>query len=90
MSTSTTCRTAFPDVVDWSAMLIDLCETPGWLMSEVGAKLGSRERERAIRDLDHERDITLAIHAALPDVIRDTKETLVVMSYRLAAAASWP
>ena len=66
--TSTTCRTAFSDVVDWSAMLIDLCETPGWLMSEVGAKLGSGER--AIRDLDHERDITLAIHATLPDASR--------------------
>jgi hypothetical protein len=26
----------FPDVVDWSAIPIDLWEAPGWLMSELG------------------------------------------------------
>jgi hypothetical protein len=26
----------FSDAVDWSAILIDLWEAPGWLMSELG------------------------------------------------------
>src|SRR5229473_6632006 len=34
--TSITCRAAFSDGVDWSAILIDLWEAPGWLMSELG------------------------------------------------------
>jgi len=28
----------FSDVVDWSAILIDLWEAPGWLMSELGVR----------------------------------------------------
>jgi hypothetical protein len=36
LNTSITCRAAFPNVVDWSAILIDLWEAPGWLMSELG------------------------------------------------------
>ena len=37
-------------------------------------------------DLDHERDMILAIHAAIPDLIGDTNRHVI----RLAAAASWP
>ena len=32
---SITCRATFSDVIDWSAILIDLWEAPGWLMSVV-------------------------------------------------------
>jgi hypothetical protein len=38
--TSITCRAAFSDVVDWSAILIDLWEAPGSLMSEKWVKSG--------------------------------------------------
>jgi hypothetical protein len=34
-NTSITCRAAFSDAVDWSAILLDLWKTPGWLMSEL-------------------------------------------------------
>jgi len=34
--TSITYRAAFSDAVDWSALLIDFWEAPGWLISEVG------------------------------------------------------
>jgi hypothetical protein len=33
--TTITCHAAFSDVVDCSAILIDLSEAPGWLMSEL-------------------------------------------------------
>jgi hypothetical protein len=36
LDTSITCRAAFSDGVDWSAILIALWEAPGWLMSELG------------------------------------------------------
>ena len=39
LNTSLTCRAAFSDGVDWSAILIDLWEAPGWLMSELGRYL---------------------------------------------------
>ena len=39
-------------------------------------------------DLDHERDITLAIHAAIPDLTRDTNRHVIRAGYGLAAAVS--
>jgi hypothetical protein len=33
---------------------------------------GPMLKPKGFDDLDHERDITLAIHAAVPDLIRDT------------------
>src|SRR5260221_6780193 len=36
LNTRITCRAAFSDGVDWSAILIYLWEAPGWLMSELG------------------------------------------------------
>jgi len=36
-NTSITCRAVFSDGVDRSAILIDLWEAPGWLMSELGS-----------------------------------------------------
>ena len=41
LNTSLTCRAAFSDGVDWSAILIDLWEAPGWLMSELVNRVGS-------------------------------------------------
>ncbi len=50
-----------------------------------------RTQSQGSDDLDHERDIILAIHAAIPDLIRDTNRHVIQAgSYRLAAAASWP
>jgi hypothetical protein len=34
-------------------------------------------KPRASDDLDHERAITLAIHAAIPDLIRDTNRQVI-------------
>jgi hypothetical protein len=34
-NTSMTCRAAFSGGVDWSAILLDLWEAPGWLMSKL-------------------------------------------------------
>jgi hypothetical protein len=36
--------------------------------------------------LDHERDITLAIHAAIPDLIRDTNRHVIGNGYLMALA----
>jgi hypothetical protein len=34
-------------------------------------------KTKAFDDIDHERDITLAIHAAIPDLIRDTNRHVI-------------
>jgi hypothetical protein len=36
-----------------------------------------RTQAQGSDDLDHERDIILAIHAAIPDVIRDTNRHVI-------------
>jgi hypothetical protein len=38
---------------------------------------GPKLKPKSLHDLDHERDITLAIHAAIPDVIGDTNRHVI-------------
>jgi hypothetical protein len=58
-------------------------------ISPLGNGIGQRKLDRPAlpwpRYLDHERDIPLAIHAAISDL---TRETSIVTSCRLTAAAS--
>jgi hypothetical protein len=47
-------------------------------------------KPRGFDDLDHERDITLAIHAAIPDLIGDTNRHVIqAVSGCLMTLAGW-